>query len=66
VVKALIQDLELNTLFNAMAHGDKFLFDVAQSAVLSGLSNDPETIRYRQDILSILVPNFVLFLAENL
>lgn len=49
--QALMQDLELNTLFNAMAYGDKFLFEVAQSAVLSGLSNDPETIRYRQDIL---------------
>ena len=48
--QALTQDLELNTLFNAMALGDNFLFEVAQKAVLSGLS-DLDTIRYRQNIL---------------
>ncbi len=37
--QALTQDLELNTLFNAMALGDNFLFEVAQKAVLSGLSD---------------------------
>lgn len=47
---ALIQDLELNTLFNAMALGEPFLFDTAKRAVLCGL-NDPEAIRYRQEIL---------------
>lgn len=47
---ALIQDLELNTLFNAMALGDPFLFDTAKRAVLCGL-NDSEAIRYRQEIL---------------
>lgn len=46
----LIQDLELNTLFSAMAQGDKFLFEVAKQAVLSRLDS-PETIRYRQEIL---------------
>ncbi len=49
--RALTQDLELNTLFNAMALDDKFLFEVAKSAVLSGLSNDLDTIGYRQNIL---------------
>jgi hypothetical protein len=49
--EALIQDLELNTLFNAIAHGDSFLFDVARKAVLSGVSNDLGTIHYRQEIL---------------
>ena len=29
---ALTQDLELNTLFNAMALGDKFLFEVARKS----------------------------------
>ena len=36
--QALTQDLELNTLFNAMALGDTFVFAVAKSAVLSGLA----------------------------
>jgi DNA mismatch repair ATPase MutS len=49
--QALTQDLELTTLFNAMALGDKFVFDVAKKAVLTGLRNDLATIRYRQDIL---------------
>jgi len=49
--QAVTQDLELNTLFNTMALGDSFLFDVARSAVLSGLKDDLNTIRYRQDIL---------------
>jgi hypothetical protein len=53
---ALIQDLELNTLFNAMALGDKFLFEVAQKAVLSSVS-DLDTIRYRQDVLRDCLKN---------
>jgi DNA mismatch repair ATPase MutS len=52
----LVQDLELNTLFNAMAHGDKFLFEVARIAVLSNL-DELETIRYRQDILKDCLEN---------
>ncbi|MHB8595697.1 MAG: MutS-related protein [Ktedonobacteraceae bacterium] len=48
--QALIQDLELNTLFNAMALGDKFLFEVANKAILSSVT-DLDTIRYRQNIL---------------
>jgi DNA mismatch repair ATPase MutS len=47
---SLTQDLALNTLFNAMARGDGFLFKVAKSAVLSSL-DDLATIRYRQDVL---------------
>jgi hypothetical protein len=49
--QALIQDLELDTLFRAMAIDDKLLFEVAKSAVLSGTRNDLDTILYRQDIL---------------
>jgi DNA mismatch repair ATPase MutS len=49
---ALSQDLELNTLFNAMALGDDFLFEVAKKAVLAGLESDLETIRYRQNVLA--------------
>jgi len=48
--EALTQDLELHTLFNAMALGDKFLYEVAKKAVLSRI-NDLDTIRYRQHIL---------------
>lgn len=47
---ALTQDLELNTVFEAMALGDKYLFKVAQQAVLSSL-HTPESILYRQEIL---------------
>ncbi len=48
---ALTQDLELSTLFNIMAAGDKFLFDVARRALLSSLT-DPGAIGYRQEILA--------------
>jgi DNA mismatch repair ATPase MutS len=48
--ETLKQDLELNTLFNAMACGDMVLLEVAQKAILSG-PNDLDTILYRQDIL---------------
>jgi DNA mismatch repair ATPase MutS len=50
-VPALTQDLELNTLFNGMAHNNKFLFDVARSVIFAGLENGPETILYRQNVL---------------
>jgi DNA mismatch repair ATPase MutS len=53
---ALTQDLELNTLFNAMALGDNFLFEVARKAVLSSLS-DLDTILYRQNILEDCLKN---------
>ena len=54
--QALIQDLELNTLFNAMALGDDFLFEVVKKATLSGLK-DLDTIRYRQGILKDCLKN---------
>ncbi len=46
----LIQDLELDTLFGAMAQDDPFLFAIAKQAVVHGL-NAPDAIRYRLDIL---------------
>jgi len=49
--RALIQDLELTTLFDAMARGDTFLFKAATVIVLSGVHDDPATILYRQRIL---------------
>ncbi|MBI5244666.1 MAG: DNA mismatch repair protein MutS [Elusimicrobia bacterium] len=48
---ALTQDLELETLFGAMAAGDEFLLEVAKKAVLASL-DDPEAILYRQRILA--------------
>jgi hypothetical protein len=47
----LVGDLELNTLFAAMANGDQFLFEVARRAVLASLAN-PEEIVYRQRVLA--------------
>jgi DNA mismatch repair ATPase MutS len=55
--KALTQDMELDTLFNAMALDDKFLFEVVKPAVLSGLNNDLDTILYRQDVLKDCLKN---------
>jgi len=47
----LAQDLELGTLWTAMAGGDEFLFETAKRAVLSSL-HDPEAIVYRQRVLA--------------
>jgi DNA mismatch repair ATPase MutS len=47
----LIQDLELTTLLQAMAAGDKFLADVTTKVLLASL-DDPEEIRYRQRVLA--------------
>jgi DNA mismatch repair ATPase MutS len=54
---ALVQDLELQTLFDAMAGGDGFLFEVASSAILLGAEDGVETIRYRQQILEDCLNN---------
>jgi DNA mismatch repair ATPase MutS len=54
--QALTLDLELNTLFNVMALGDKFLFEVARKAVLFSLT-DLDTILYRQNILKDCLKN---------
>ncbi|MBN2116500.1 MAG: hypothetical protein JW730_08015 [Anaerolineales bacterium] len=53
----LVQDLELNTLFGAMAGGDEFLFEVAKNCILSSLDNDLDTVLYRQDILRDCIKN---------
>ena len=54
---ALMKDLELRTLLEAMAGKDEFLFEVAQEALFSGLRNDIETIFYRQDVLKDCLKN---------
>lgn len=46
----LMQDLELDTLLDAMAGGDALLRQIANTAILSSLTN-PEQIVYRQQVL---------------
>ncbi len=47
----LIEDLELTTVLQAMAAGDKFLFQVSTKVLLASLY-EPEVIRYRQRVLA--------------
>jgi hypothetical protein len=47
----LISDLNLATVLDAMATGDKFLFEVAKRVVLTSLAT-PQEILYRQDVLT--------------
>jgi len=54
---ALAQDLELNTLWGAMAGDDSFLFSVARYVLLSGIGNGVETVLYRQAILKDCLRN---------
>ncbi|HTE77272.1 MAG TPA: DNA mismatch repair protein MutS [Xanthobacteraceae bacterium] len=54
--QALRQDLGLDIVFNAMAFGDRFLFEVANVAVLSSLS-DLDTIHYRQHVYADCLKN---------
>ena len=49
----LIGDLELETLFGAMAAGDRFLYQVARAAILGSVAiTDPSVIIYRQRVLA--------------
>ena len=47
----LAQDLELETIWGAMAGGSEFLYETAKRVMLTGL-NDPDEIRYRQQVLA--------------
>jgi DNA mismatch repair ATPase MutS len=53
---ALLQDLELDTLLNAMASGDAFVREVAKKAVLASLT-DPAELLYRQAVLRDCLEN---------
>jgi MutS domain V len=57
---SLVEDLGLSTLFDTMAGGDKFLLNVAKTAVLSPLT-EPSQIIYRQEALAdcLAHPEFV-------
>ena len=47
--KDLVRDLELETLFNAMAAGDAFLLAVAKRAVPASVQ-DVQAVLYRQEV----------------
>lgn len=47
----LVQDLELDILFDAMAGKDAFFRDVARNAILSAPGSNASTALYRQDVL---------------
>ncbi len=47
----LIRDLELDTVLDAMAAGDRFLHQVCTRVLLASLT-DPDAIRYRQHVLA--------------
>lgn len=53
---ALTRDLDLGTLFGAMAGGDAYLHEMAQRAVLSTV-DDPAIIAYRQRVLADCLAN---------
>ncbi|OQP60188.1 DNA mismatch repair protein MutS [Niastella vici] len=55
--KELMQDLELNILLNAMAGSDEFLLEVAMKTILTGITNDLDTIIYRQGIIQDCLKN---------
>ena len=48
---ALVQDLELETLFGAMAAGDPLIHDVCKAVVLSSFHSTIEEIVYRQHVM---------------
>lgn len=52
----LVQDLELNTLLEAMSQKDKFLIDVSKQVLLSPLTKI-DNILYRQNILKDCMKN---------
>ena len=57
----LISDLELNTIFEAMANDDKKIREVVQ-AVLTDPAIDEETILYRQETLKDVIANHEVIL----
>jgi hypothetical protein len=55
--RELVQDLEPDTLFKAMAAGDEFLLAVSRHAVLSAVRQDRGTVLYRQEVLKDCLAN---------
>jgi len=55
--KQLVQDLELPTLFTAMAGKDDYIYDLVKSVILKSLKSDTDSIIYRQNILKDCLRN---------
>ncbi len=53
---ALMQDLELDILLNAMSGDDKHIYEISKTAILTSLSNIKE-ILYRQELLKDALAN---------
>jgi MutS domain V len=54
---ALVQDLALGTLLDAMAGEDRLVRDVARAVLLAGASSDVDTVLYRQAVLQDALEN---------
>ncbi|HUN99689.1 MAG TPA: DNA mismatch repair protein MutS [Bradyrhizobium sp.] len=59
----LVQDLELETLVEAMANDDTYLANVGRSALLQASITDQETVLYRQAVLNDCLRNAVVVKA---
>jgi hypothetical protein len=56
-ITAMVEDdLELRTLYKAMANGDQFLYSVAEKVIPLGVT-DPAVIEYRQNVLADCMAN---------
>lgn len=55
--ETIAKDLELATLWQAMAAGDEFLLDVARKAMLLCADNDAATVVHRQQVLGDAIAN---------
>ena len=62
--EALVQDLGLDTLFEAMAAGDSYVLGVARAVVLGGL-RDPDEMVYRQRVLMDCVEHAPASILKN-
>lgn len=60
--EALRQDLGLDVLCNTMSGGDRFLFEVAQTSILTSLT-DQRAIAYRQSIVADCLKNAAIVRA---
>lgn len=52
----LLSDLEISTLLNAMAKGDKYIYEICKTAFLTNLQ-DTDEIKYRQEIMQDCLNN---------
>lgn len=53
----LIQDLELETIFKAMAGDDEFIYSIVKPSILQCFGNDVDTVMFRQSVLADVLCN---------